>query len=279
MAIKANSIVVDIPYVTGRHWRVADLCELDRLRYLALWALGAELGRELLPEVYNLTNPARLMQAIGVGRGRSVQASCKGLVTKGLILTPIITSKTPQSSIDRVTVDADVTVPMRDLCRIVIVGLADRYPKRHIQRYDKSPPVRFGSVRFGSNGLASGDSAGKSQRSASQNANDELLLAVNNQWHSRYPEIDLSIALAQRIVTYCKRLNRCPAAVVDAIAQRANSNPRAYAIRFCRTGQLPGELEHGPKLYPTNPDRQRGQQPAAMNEVLSPIVSRLSPSG
>lgn len=170
---KANALTIDIPHLVGRDHRVCELCELDHRRYLALWGLCGELGVELLPEVYNLTNPTRLMQAINVGRGRSLQASCNELASRDLILTP----------------------SLHDLCRIVVVGLADRYPKRTIKRYKKARSDRIGSDRFGS------DRTEKQPRSRAPSPAEQAFIEGFKEQYGHEPTIDKpsAIALAKKV--------------------------------------------------------------------------------
>jgi hypothetical protein len=151
---KANALTIDIPYLVGRDPRIVELCELDQRRYLALWGLAGELGSELLPEVYNLTKPHQLSEAIHIGRGRSLELSCREMVKLGLILTGPLhdlcseeVEKERASCKGQVKVPPTLTRPLHDHCRIVVVGLGDRYPARSIKIWDEA--ARIGLVRIG----------------------------------------------------------------------------------------------------------------------------------
>jgi hypothetical protein len=125
MGVKANTVIFDIQHVRGTHDSVADLSEIDHRRYLALWALGTEVGYELLPEAYNLDHPETLKRKLNIRKTpRMLLHTVQKLAHCGLIQCPSIAN----------------------LRRIAIVGLAVRCTTRTIEPYRLVDPVWFGSV-------------------------------------------------------------------------------------------------------------------------------------
>lgn len=117
MATKSNAAPIDVDFLTGQHHSLAGLTEIDHLRYLKLWGLGLKYGRELLPEAYNLTHQDSIKRAVCIRRTRrSMSDSCINMTRNGLIVLPLL----------------------HHCCRIVVVGLDDRYPKRGIEKWDGS---------------------------------------------------------------------------------------------------------------------------------------------
>lgn len=152
MGQRANSAVIDIDYLLGLHYRVVDLSEVDRCRYLALWALATKLGKELLPEAYNLTHPEILSMAINCKKSRqSLSGTMKSLATKELVCVGTVdatcTNRAARGNSQGQN-GGDCSQTVTGLLRIVVVGLGDRYPSREIEKHDWSN--WFGSVRFGS---------------------------------------------------------------------------------------------------------------------------------
>ena len=187
---KANTAIVDIDFLIGGHHKLAGLSEVDRCRYLALWGLATKLGREHLPEAYNLTNDRLLKRAINAEKGRSLQSSCIVMEQNGLILT----------------------VTMHDLRTIVVVGLADRAVSRTIRKYKgTSGLVWFGlDCKTKTKTSAVPKTAGnvdnaekpkkaqitqepkpppaKAERSLAQRANDEDMEEIITDWVHRFPD-------------------------------------------------------------------------------------------
>ena len=127
MGQKANSAVIDIDYLTGRHHKLSGVSEIDRCRYLAIWGLAIKLGRELLPEAYNGDDMTALREALGAKtNARRLADSLSMLCSRRLLVLPILQSSK----------------------RIAVVGLKVRYPKRDIDDFDPSP--WFGLVWIGS---------------------------------------------------------------------------------------------------------------------------------
>lgn len=237
MAPKANSGVIDIEYLTGEHHKLNLVSEIDRCRYLGLWGLGLKVGKELLPEIYNLDDEKPLRSALHVSvPSRTLRDTLEILVQRRLIVVPNLAGSK----------------------RIALVGLALRYPKRPIEVFNSAP--WFGSVWFGSKELKRLPAQGaaldvdntkstkstqgepqdtKPAKSIAQAANQEDVGDVLAHWSRRFSNSELVESLAQKILTICQdRENwRDPRWLIDQVNIKAD-DPVAYLTTLLRKKPL-----------------------------------------
>lgn len=304
MAPKANVALVDIDYLIGVDHHIARLCEIDQRRYLSLWGLATKLGRELLPEVYNATDPKTILTTLswcsrsGLG-ARFASTTLRELDENKLILLP---------NIDEIT-------------RIVVVGVGDRYPKRQIREWKTEPESRSGLVRFGlvrntrtANAIAlaatppqspQNRSQAKPQRgqtnpqgvqpsaqpnepngpqengqtpkprSPRQAENDDALDGIITHWQSRFGA-ELPIAVAQQFLTTARRRELSPGELIARIPIKCRTGPDRYLHSLIDKTDVTTSETFSAWLTRTMDRRfsRRGGQPMSIGSALNAAQRR-----
>lgn len=233
MGQRANTALVDIDFLLGSHHKLTGLSEVDRCRYLALWALATKLGREMLPIAYQFDDLSALRSAIGVQSGRN---SLQNTLSKLL----------------------DCNLIARQKQRIVVVGLKDRMKSRSIDGYvdsDCIDSVRSGLDRSGSL-LEEAAPAQKAEpsapekktpkKSSARESENRILEKVRSLWLVRFGRGTVpDYPLLRKIIKLCETADVAPWWVFRYAVEHQAKDPLRYVMFILNSKDRPWPDESG----------------------------------